>query len=154
MQILETNAYAKINLALCITGRRSDGYHQLDMLMQSIDLHDTLTFTAQSGLTLEVATDAAAGINTAGIPVGADNLILRAAERMQKAFHHKHTQEPLPGAHIRLVKRIPMAAGLAGGSADAAATLLALNELWQAGLGTLTLCRIGAELGADIPYCL
>ena len=131
-------ARAKINWALNITGRRPDGYHLLDMLMQSIDLSDALEIEPAGGLSLAVD----------GVPAGEENLVLRAALALNRRCG---TQR---GARMALTKRIPARAGLGGGSADCAAALRALNELWGLGLSREALLEIGLTLGADVPFCL
>ncbi|MEN6412165.1 MAG: 4-(cytidine 5'-diphospho)-2-C-methyl-D-erythritol kinase [Veillonellales bacterium] len=139
--MLTVNAYGKINLALDILGKRDDGYHEVAMIMQTIDLADTLYFSEQS----------------AGISVSSDeqelacdqtNLAYRAASLLQERFFVKQ------GVHIELKKRIPLAAGLAGGSADAAGTLIGLNHRWQLGMTVEQLADLGAVLGADVPFCV
>ena len=132
------SAHAKINWALNITGRRPDGYHLLDMLMQTIDLCDTLQIEPADGLSLTVD----------GAPAGEENLVLRAAMALNRRCG---TQR---GARMTLTKRIPARAGLGGGSADCAAALRALNELWNLGLPQAALLEIGLSLGADVPFCL
>lgn len=133
-------APAKINLTLEILGRRPDGYHEIMSLMQAISLHDTLTFAPADGITLQGGTDDA--------PPTENNLVLRAARALDAATGGGH------GARITLVKRIPVGAGLGGGSSDAAATLLALNEMWQAGLTGDALEDLAARLGSDVPFFL
>ncbi len=134
----EFPAYAKINWSLNITGRRADGYHLLDMLMQTIDLHDTLEIEPDGGLSLTVD----------GTPAGEENLVLRAAMALNR---HAGTRR---GARMALSKRIPARAGLGGGSADCATALRALNGLWGLGLSEAELLEIGLSLGADVPFCL
>lgn len=131
-------AYAKINWALDIVGRRPDGYHLLDMLMQSIDLADELTIEPAEALTLTVN----------GEPAGEENLVLRAATALNRFTGAHH------GARMALAKRIPARAGLGGGSADCALALRALNGLWRLGLADAELLEIGEKLGADVPFCL
>ena len=131
-------ALAKINWSLNITGRRSDGYHLLDMLMQTIGLHDTLEIEPAGGLRLTVD----------GAPAGEENLALRAAMALNR---HAGTRR---GARLALSKRIPARAGLGGGSADCATVLRALNALWGLGLSDDALLEIGMGLGADVPFCL
>lgn len=138
---MEIQARAKINWTLNVTGKREDGYHLLDMLMQPIALHDTLYIEPAGALSLAVE-----GID--GLSAGDDNLVLRAARALQTLCGVSQ------GAALHLVKRIPMGAGLGGGSADAAAALKGLNKLWGIGLDLPALCRIGERLGADIPFCL
>ena len=134
-------ARAKINWTLDVTGRRADGYHLLDMLMQPLALHDTLTLEEADGLSLSIE-------GADGLQADESNLVLRSARALLQAAGTAH------GAVMRLTKRIPMGAGLGGGSADAAAALRGLNALWGAGLSLPDLCQIGEKLGADIPFCL
>ena len=134
-------AYAKINWSLDTVGTREDGYHLLDMVMQSVSLHDTLTIEPADSLSLRVEGPRRA-------PEGPDNLVLRAAEALRQ---HAGIDA---GAAIRLRKRIPSGAGLGGGSSDAAAALRGLNALWGLQYPLDTLCGIGLKIGADIPYCL
>ena len=132
------HARAKINWSLNITGQRGDGYHLLDMLMQRVALHDTLT----------VEPDAALSLCVDGVPAGEENLVLRAAAALNR---HAGTRR---GARLALTKRIPARAGLGGGSADCATALRALNDLWALGLADEALLEIGLSLGADVPFCL
>ena len=136
---MHLQAKAKINWALEITGTRADGYHLLDGVMQSLALCDELDIFPADTLSLSV--------DGAPLSQGEDNLVLKAAKALQQ-----HTG-CMPGAHIRLQKHIPMGAGLGGGSADCAAALKGLNDLWQLGLSTKTLLDIGVKLGADVPFC-
>lgn len=138
---MQATAYAKINWALAITGIRADGYHLLDTLMQRIALCDTLTFAPADTLTLTI--DAAQPLSP-----GDDNLILRAARLLQASTGIS------AGAHIHLTKRIPMGAGLGGGSADAAATLLTLCRMWGIPCDMDMLQGLAPQLGADVPFCL
>ena len=133
------HAHAKINWALNIVGRRADGYHLLDMLMQAVELHDDLEIFPADGLRLTVN----------GAPCRDEgNLVLRAARALNARAGAAH------GAAIALTKRIPEQAGLGGGSADCAATLRALDALWGLNLGLPALAALGASLGADVPFCL
>lgn len=136
-------APAKLNLYLHVLGRRDDGYHLLDSLIAFTDLHDVVRAAPAGALTLDVTGPFAAAIE--GEP---GNLVLTAAERLGEAAGCRQ------GAHITLTKNIPVAAGLGGGSADAAAALMALDQLWGLGLGVAGLAEIGANLGADVPVCL
>jgi 4-diphosphocytidyl-2-C-methyl-D-erythritol kinase len=136
-------AHAKVNLDLLITGRRADGYHQLDSLVVFVELADRLTFQHRRELTLELGGPFAAGLESEG-----DNLVLRAARAL--AAHLGRG----PGARIVLDKQLPLAAGLGGGSADAAATLRGLGRLWQATLAPGELAAMALRLGADVPVCL
>lgn len=137
---MQIEARAKINWALEITGRRADGYHLLDGVMQPLVLSDTLSMEEANTLSLT--------IQGAALSAREDNLILRSARALQA---HTGTNK---GAKIHLIKRIPMGAGLGGGSADAAAVMKGLNALWQLNLPMEALLSIGAKLGADIPFCL
>ncbi|MDE7283825.1 MAG: 4-(cytidine 5'-diphospho)-2-C-methyl-D-erythritol kinase [Lachnospiraceae bacterium] len=142
MEQLTKEAYAKINLGLDVLRRREDGYHEVKMVMQTIGISDTLTFTRKSEQGITLKTD------NVGLSAGEDNLICRAAKLL--LIRAGVTQ----GVDIFLQKRIPIAAGMAGGSTDAAATLLGLNELFGIGLSIEQLQNIGVMLGADIPYCI
>ena len=136
-------APAKLNLFLHITGRRSDGYHELQTLFQLLDYGDELSFAADDSGALTLHVDGASPIQ--GCPT-ADNLVLQAARLLRT-----RVRQPQPGARIRLLKRLPIGGGLGGGSSDAAITLLALNRLWQLHLDNATLQSIGRQLGADVP---
>lgn len=138
---MHIHAHAKINWTLAVTGMRPDGYHRLDTLMQTIALHDTLTLEAAQDLRLTIE-----GANT--LSTGEDNLVLRAAHALRR---HAGVSS---GAHMHLIKRIPSGAGLGGGSADAAATLRALDRLWDLSCTPQTLAEIALSLGADVPFCL
>ncbi len=136
-------AYAKINLGLDIVGRRNDGYHLLRMVMQTLSLHDTVTVRVSEG---------ASGIRTVTdsdlIPDDSHNLAFRAAGLLAEKYHIDD------GIEIGIRKRIPVAAGLAGGSSDAAAVLRAMNRLFNLGLDVKDLQKLGLSLGADVPYCI
>lgn len=136
--MLTLNAPAKINWFLKILGLRDDGFHEIRSLIQKVTLYDRLTFT--EAVSLSVETDA-------HIPLE-ENLIYRAAVLLQKKCGVEK------GAVIGLDKKIPMGAGLGGGSSDAAAVLLGLNELWALDLRTEELARLAAELGSDVPFFL
>ncbi|MFY9605054.1 MAG: 4-(cytidine 5'-diphospho)-2-C-methyl-D-erythritol kinase [bacterium] len=134
-------AYAKINLALDVLGRRPDGYHEVEMVMQTIALHDRVILERRGpGEILFHCSDP-------GLP-REENLAYRAALLLKEEYGVKE------GAAIYLEKRIPMAAGLAGGSTDAAAVLVGLNRLWNLGLPREELQGLGKRLGADVPYCI
>src|SRR3989338_2595613 len=140
-------APAKLNLYLRVLGRRADGYHELETLFERIDLADELSFEPADVLSLTCDDlSAVPGTAQAGptLSVGPDNLILKAAQLLRT--HTGTTQ----GARIRLAKRIPVAAGLGGGSSDAATTLLGLNQLWGLGLAPDTLDTLAKQLGADV----
>ena len=137
------SAHAKINLFLDILSRRENGYHNIHSLMQSVTLCDTVTLTRlPEGEGIVVKTD------IPSLPCDRRNLAYRAAERFAPLIGRT------PDVSIHIEKRIPMSAGLAGGSADAAAVLRGLNLLYGTHADTETLCGIGASLGADIPFCI
>ena len=135
-------AWAKLNLSLDVLGARPDGFHDLRMIMQSVDLHDDVTVTLDDTGTCRAET------NRSYLPCGADNVAVRAAQVFLKRAGLDC------GVHIRLHKRIPVCAGLGGGSSDAAAVLRALNAHLHAGLSCAELERLGAQLGSDVPYCV
>ena len=139
------NACAKINLGLDVVGVREDGYHLLRMIMQQIDLFDTLTFTVTDAQgTGEIRLIDESGLS----PDGQDNLICRAIRMMEEKYHLCADIE------VRLIKRIPVAAGLAGGSTDAAAAFTAVRDLLLPQVTDSELMELGVRLGADIPYCI
>ena len=141
-QITEV-AYAKINLGLDILGRREDGYHEVSMIMQSVGLCDEVIITPGSGKgKIDIST------NLPGLSCGSDNLAYKAAALL--ATH----AGIIPNVHIALNKKIFLAAGLAGGSADAAAVLRGLNKYWQLHLAKHELEQLAAQLGSDIPFCI
>ena len=134
-------AHAKLNVFLRVLGRRLDGYHDLESLVLPLDLHDTVTVRTASTLTVDVT-----GPRAAATPEGFENLALMAARALAEA-----TGRSEAGAALSIDKRIPVAAGMGGGSADAAATLKALNELWRCGLDPEALEGVGATVGSDVP---
>jgi len=141
MNEYQIKAYAKINLALDVTGRRPDGYHLVRMVMQSIGLFDELTLRkAGSGITVTADTDK--------LPLNQDNLIYRAAELMIEKYGIRS------GVQIHLRKKIPIAAGLAGGSTDAAAVMKGIARLFDLDAPPAQLMEYGLSIGADVPYCL
>ncbi|MBX6352676.1 MAG: 4-(cytidine 5'-diphospho)-2-C-methyl-D-erythritol kinase [Thermoflavifilum sp.] len=139
--ILE-RAYAKINLTLDVLFKRSDGYHEVDMVMQSIDLSDTLWLEPLDADRVEI--DSAAS----HIPLDGRNLAAIAAQVFRRRLGIRR------GVRIYIDKQVPVAAGLGGGSADAAAVLRGLNRLWQTGLSVAELAAMGAEIGSDVPFCV
>lgn len=140
-------ARAKINLTLDVTGKREDGYHLVKMVMQSVDLHDDVRVTIVRGE--KKPRGIVLSCSMPFLPTDSSNLAYRAAE-----LFYKETGVPLETCEIFIEKRIPIAAGLAGGSTDAAAVLRALNQLHDTGLSRDRLCEMGLKLGADVPYCL
>jgi len=133
-------ASAKVNLVLEVLGKRPDGYHELSTVMQAVDLFDRLTVEAAATITLETSEPA--------LPTDDRNLVVRAARLLQEAAGIK------AGARIVLDKRIPLAAGLGGGSSDAAATLLGLNRLWGLRWRRERLVELAVKLGMDVPFFL
>lgn len=142
MQQIQERAYAKINIGLDVLRRRPDGYHEVKMIMQTVDINDDLLLERTSKPGIHLQTD------HEELPTDQDNLICRAAALLMK---EKAITE---GVKITLTKRIPIAAGMAGGSSDAAAALRGLNILFEMGYSTEELQRLGVKLGADIPYCI
>ena len=138
---LSRKAYAKINLALEVIGKRPDGFHEVSMIMQSVSLHDTVTMKVRDDKITLVC-------DNTELPCDKTNLAYRAADLLQQEYGIEK------GVHIELTKRIPMAAGLAGGSTDAAAVLRGLNVLWGLALSPYELENLAAQLGSDVPFCL
>lgn len=142
MDKLTLKAMAKINLGLDVVRRRPDGYHEVRMIMQTVGLYDRLTFekTEEDALRLESSMKR--------LPTDGNNLIIRAASLLKEEFGIRE------GLSIRLDKRIPVAAGMAGGSTDAAAALTAVNRMFDLGLTEEQLRERAVKIGADVPYCL
>lgn len=143
MSRLALRAPAKINLCLSVLGRRPDGYHDVEMVMQTVGLFDEVA-VALGGSGIQVT------CGTAGVPAGEGNIAWRAA----RAMLDRAGRAGSAGVTIELVKRIPVAAGLGGGSSDAAAVIVALNRLLELGLSREELAGIGAGLGMDVPFFL
>ena len=139
MKLTETG-YAKINLGLDVLGLRPDKYHEVAMVMQTVSLADTVTITESPELRVTV--------DIPGLEGGPSNLAYKAAVLMAEYAHRK------PKVHIHIDKKIFLAAGLAGGSTDAAAVLRGLNRFWELKLPTDKLERLGAKLGSDVPFCV
>lgn len=176
--MITKNAYAKVNLSLDIVGRRDDGYHLVRMVMQSLDIKDILTFTKTEvsnpderikiELKLEEEAENKAQNNVAEkssslddtdskdnlgiVPLGKDNLIYKVAELLLSKY--VWPEAPNSGVKITLEKHIPIAAGMAGGSSDAAATFRGINDLFDLGIMDQDLMDMAVPLGADIPYCI
>ena len=140
---MEIRANAKLNLTLDVLGKRPDGYHDLKMIMQSIELQDTLTLEENDLGELRVGTD------LAFLPNGDKNLAAIAARSFWKALGREGA-----GLDIKIEKHIPVCAGMAGGSTDAAATLRALNDMNGKPFTPIELAKIGEEVGSDVPYCV
>lgn len=139
---IRLRAPAKINLTLAVLGKRPDGYHEIESLVLPTSLHDELEIVEANEPGVNLRCD------DPSIPTGRENVIIQAAERLvARCDEHR-------GASIRLTKRIPVGAGLGGGSSDAAATLIGLNRLWRLGLSTTDLAGIAAEVGSDVPLFL
>lgn len=149
--LLTIRTPAKINLGLRVLGRRPDGYHRIRTRLAAVALWDTLTLEpGGSGVRLEVT-----GPEASGIPAGPENLVLRAAERIERVRRRRAGPgESLPGVRLRLWKEIPAGRGLGGGSSDAAATLVGLDRLFGLGLSRAALHRMAAAIGMDVPYFL
>ncbi|HEY8890949.1 MAG TPA: 4-(cytidine 5'-diphospho)-2-C-methyl-D-erythritol kinase [Clostridium sp.] len=134
-------AYGKINISLDIVGKREDGYHLLKMIMQNVDLYDSMSFQkCNKGINISC--------NKPYIPTDDKNLVYKAAELFMDTYD---IQE---GINIYLKKNIPVAAGMAGGSADAAAVFKALNQIFEVNVGDNELMDLGVKIGADVPYCI
>ena len=139
---MKIKAYAKINISLDIVGKReSDGYHLLKMIMQNIDLYDEISIEKQKeGITISC--------NKNYVPTDSRNLAYKAASLFKETYNIED------GVHIDIVKNIPVSAGLAGGSTDAAAVLKLMNKIFEVNVSDEELMDIGLKLGADIPYCI
>ena len=137
--MLTLKAYAKINLTLEVLGRRDDGYHEVATIMQTVDLHDTVSLTPAEDITLSCDDPALES---------PDNLAYKAAQLLRDESGYTG------GAHIAIEKAIPVSAGLGGGSSDAAATLRGLNDLWRLNMSTTQLQTLAARLGSDVPFLL
>ncbi|MCD7840537.1 MAG: 4-(cytidine 5'-diphospho)-2-C-methyl-D-erythritol kinase [Erysipelotrichaceae bacterium] len=138
---MKVRAYAKVNLALDVVSERDDGYHELEMIMAPITLHDLIYISRQSeGITISA--------NTYRVPTDKRNIMYQVVEIMKERYHITS------GINIQIYKHIPTQAGLAGGSADGAAVLLAMNKMFHLNLSLETLASIGKEVGADIPFCV
>jgi 4-diphosphocytidyl-2-C-methyl-D-erythritol kinase len=144
---LELQTNAKTNLLLRVLGRRADGYHELETIFHTLSLADTVSIAPTTGDDIEVVMHAEA--TTEGeLPLAADNLVSAAARKLMEAGGQSH------GVRIEIVKRIPIGAGLGGGSGNAAGVLEALNEMWGLGLDSATLAELALDIGSDVPYCL
>ncbi|EFR43532.1 4-(cytidine 5'-diphospho)-2-C-methyl-D-erythritol kinase [Streptococcus pseudoporcinus] len=135
-------APAKINLGLDIQGKREDGYHDLEMVMVSVDLCDYISVSALEEDCIQVASDCPK------MPVNAKNDVFKAAQLIKENYQIKS------GVSIFLTKKIPVCAGMGGGSSDAAATIRALNQLWDLKMSTAEMIALGMEIGSDVPYCI
>ncbi len=140
---IKVKAYAKINLLLDIVAKRKDGYHDLFMIMQSIGIFDTVSVETNKSKNITIS------CNINDIPLNEKNIAYKAAEAFFKDNKIKN-----PGIHIDIIKRIPHAAGLAGGSADGAAVIVALDKIFNTNLSDDELCKTGVKIGADVPFCI
>lgn len=141
---VKVKSYAKLNLFLEITGKREDGYHLLNSVMQSVSLCDILEFSAVDGSGIEIISD------VKGIPLDEKNLIWKSIEKFYDCAKDAERKKII----VRLQKNIPAMAGMAGGSSNAAAALVAMNEMYFRPFSVYELCKIGAEIGADVPFCI
>ena len=142
MEKISINAMAKINLGLDVLRRRENGYHDVKMIMQTVQIYDTLEFIKKQEPKIVVKTD------IAELPTDENNLIYKAVKLLYDKCDLKE------GVEITLTKRIPIAAGMAGGSTDAAAALVGINQLFELNLSLDELKEIGIKIGADVPYCI
>ena len=142
MKQIRLKAMAKINLGLDVVRRREDGYHEVRMIMQTVNLYDKLVISVSEEPGIRLTT------NLGFLPVNEDNLIYKAARLLMDEYEIKK------GVDIQLQKFIPVAAGMAGGSTDAAATLIGMNRLFHLNLSRQQLMDYGVKLGADVPYCV
>lgn len=142
MNQIVIKAMAKVNLGLDVLRRLENGYHEVKMVMQTVDLYDELTVTKEGTEEIIITS------NTGELPLNEDNLIYKAAKLLFEKAGCAY------GVSIHLNKNIPIAAGMAGGSTDAAATVLALNALFEFGFSKEELAEIGVKIGADVPYCI
>ena len=139
---MRLRALAKINLGLDILGKREDGYHEVKMIMQTVKLHDTLTFETVDEDVIVLST------NADELPVNEDNLVYKACRMLKQEYQITR------GIRVFLQKELPVAAGMAGGSADAAAALIGMNKIFDLQIPKHKLMEYGVKLGADVPYCI
>ena len=139
---MKLRALAKINLGLDVTGKRPDGYHEVRMIMQNIQMFDQLEIerSEQPGIRIET--------NLSFLLCNENNLVYKAADLLMKEFDIRE------GLDVKLSKFIPVAAGMAGGSSDAAAVMVGVNRMFQLGLSVGELMERGVKIGADVPYCI
>lgn len=142
MNSIGLKSRAKINLSIDVLGKRQDGYHIVEMIMQTIDLYDNLKITQIEEDSIKIKS------NSQDIPLNQDNIVYKAANILKEKFNIKK------GIEISIQKKIPVAAGMAGGSSNAAAVLVGLNRIWDLGLNQLELKDIALQLGADVPFCI
>ena len=142
MKSIELKSRAKINLSIDVLGKREDGYHLVEMIMQTIDLYDIIKITENKINEININS------NSLDIPLNKNNIVYKAEKVLKDKFNIKN------GLDIFIEKNIPVAAGMAGGSCNAAAVLVGLNKLWNLNLSEKELQEIGLTLGADVPFCI
>ena len=142
MNSINLKSRAKINLSIDVLGKREDGYHIVEMIMQTIDLYDNIQLKELNEDIISVKSECSY------IPLNEDNIVYKAARLVKEKMHIKK------GIEIFIQKNIPVAAGMAGGSSNAAAVLVGLNKLWNLGLSEDELRELGLKLGADVPFCI
>lgn len=142
MNSIDLKSRAKVNLSIDVLGKREDGYHLVEMIMQTIDLYDKLKITEIEENSILIKS------NSLDIPLNEDNIMYKAVKLLKNQFNIEK------GIEISIEKNIPVAAGMAGGSSNAAAVLVGLNKLWNLGLSENELKDIGLKLGADVPFCI
>lgn len=142
MNSIDLKSRAKVNLSIDVLGKREDGYHLVEMIMQTIDLYDKLKITEIEENSILIKS------NSLDIPLNEDNIMYKAVNLLKNQFNIEK------GIEISIEKNIPVAAGMAGGSSNAAAVLVGLNKLWNLGLSENELKDIGLKLGADVPFCI
>ena len=142
MDRMTLKARAKVNIGLDITGVLDNGYHLVDMIMQTLQMHDEVTIRKKRERGIEIRS------NLRYLPVNENNIVYQAAKMMVDEFQNQD------GLRFDIKKEIPVAAGMAGGSADAASALIGINRMYQLSLSTEELCIRGLQLGADVPYCI
>lgn len=142
MNSIDLKSRAKVNLSIDVLGKREDGYHLVEMIMQTIDLYDKLKITEIEENSILIKS------NSLDIPSNEDNIMYKAVNLLKNQFNIEK------GIEISIEKNIPVAAGMAGGSSNAAAVLVGLNKLWNLGLSENELKDIGLKLGADVPFCI
>lgn len=141
-------APAKLNLQLSVGKRAEDGFHPLATVFQAVSLWETVVASPRADDKVTVAVDALAGLNAEAVPLGEDNLAMRAARTVAERFGVER------GVDLRILKGVPVAGGMAGGSADAAAALVACSEAWGVGATKADLVDLAGTLGSDVPFCL
>ena len=142
MESIRLKARAKINLGLDVLGKREDGYHEVRMIMQTIGIYDRIIINKIPEDEIRIVS------NLSFLPVNENNLIYKAAKLLKDKYNFAG------GVEVNLNKFIPVAAGIAGGSTDAASTLFGINKLFDLGLSTKTMMELGVGIGADVPYCV